>query len=184
VIGSTKGFLAASLMGLVLAACSTQTRDPSATRAPARPTTAAAASSDAAAKQAPAAPRAKVVLNGSQGERVVTVEVVASPRAVERGLMYRQHLPIDEGMLFLMGEEDVQSFWMRNTLIPLDIIFIDKGFKIVGISENAEPRTETSRTVGKPSSYVLEVNGGWSAKNGIGAGTTVTFDANIESFAH
>lgn len=179
--GSTKGFLAASLLGLVLAACSTQSREPSSAAAPTQPTSPVTASSDATAKQAP---RAKVVLNGSQGERVVTVEVVSSPRAVERGLMYRQHLPIDEGMLFLMGEEDVQSFWMRNTLIPLDIIFIDKHFKIVGISENAEPRTETSRTVGKPSSYVLEVNGGWSAQNGIGTGTTVKFDDNIESFAH
>lgn len=177
--GSTKRLLAASLLGLALAACSTQPRDPGPTLSPAA--TPAAPVTEVAAT--PAAPRAHVVLSGSQGERTVTVEVVSSPRAVERGLMYRQHLPLDEGMLFLMGEEDVQSFWMRNTLIPLDMIFIDKGFKVVGIVENAEPRTETSRTVNKPSSYVLEVNGGWSAKNGIAAGATVKFDANIESFA-
>jgi uncharacterized protein len=129
------------------------------------------------------AKRASVVLTGSQGERKVVVEVVSSPRAVERGLMYRQHLPVDDGMLFLMGEEDIHSFWMRNTLIPLDMIFIDKDMKVVGIVENAEPRTETSRTVNKPSSYVLEVNGGWSAKNGIGAGATVTFDG-VEAAQH
>lgn len=143
---------------------------------PSQPSAASPAGGSAAPAPAPAAGRAFVVLSGSQGERKVTVEVVSSPRAVERGLMYRQHLPIDDGMLFLMGEEDIQSFWMRNTLIPLDMIFIGKDMKVVGIVENAEPRTETSRTVNKPSSYVLEVNGGWSAKNGIAAGTAVKFD--------
>ncbi len=132
----------------------------------------------------PAAPkRGLVVLSGSQGERRITVEVVSSPRAVERGLMYRQHLPLDEGMLFLMGEEDIQSFWMRNTLIPLDMMFIDKNFKVVGIVENAEPRSEKSRSVGIPSSYVLEVNGGWSAQNGVAAGTMVKFEG-VEAAAH
>ena len=124
-----------------------------------------------------------MVLSGSQGERRITVEVVSSPRAVERGLMYRQHLPLDEGMLFLMGEEDIQSFWMRNTLIPLDMMFIDKNFKVVGIVENAEPRSEKSRSVGIPSSYVLEVNGGWSAQNGVAAGTMVKFEG-VEAAAH
>jgi uncharacterized membrane protein (UPF0127 family) len=131
----------------------------------------------------PAAKRAFVVLTGSKGDRKVTVEVVSSPRAVERGLMYRQHLPIDDGMLFLMGAEDLHSFWMRNTLIPLDIIFIGKDMKVVGIVENAEPRTEISRTVNKPSSFVLEVNSGWTAKNGIAAGTTVKFDG-VEAAQH
>lgn len=170
-----------SLLGLALVACSTQPRDPSSTTMSAQP--ASPPVSQPASETPVTARRAHVVLTGSQGERTVTVEVVSSPRAVERGLMYRQHLPIDEGMLFLMGEEDVQSFWMRNTLIPLDMLFIDKNFKVVGIVENAEPRTETSRTVGKPSSYVLEVNGGWSAKNGIAAGAVAKFD-DVESVAH
>lgn len=144
--------------------------------APAAPVTPGAA-------QAPATQRAAVTLVGAQGERKVTVEVVASPRAVERGLMYRTHLPVDEGMLFLMGEEDIQSFWMRNTLIPLDMLFIDKNFKVVGIVENAEPRTETSRTVGIPSTYVLEVNGGWCARNGIATGATARFSDDVQAVA-
>ena len=146
---------------------------------PARPV-----NQEPALAQAPASQRAEVTLVGTQGQRKVQVEVVASPRAVERGLMYRTHLPVDDGMLFLMGEEDIQSFWMRNTLIPLDILFIDKGFKVVGIVENATPRTETSRTVGLPSTYVLEVNGGWCAKNGVATGASVRFSDNVEAVAH
>jgi uncharacterized protein len=181
VSGSTLIRLTLLTGALAAAACSNSSRDPSPAPPPTTTPTAAPATAEKDAQ--PALKRGTVTLLGSQGERKITVEVVASPRAVERGLMYRQHLPIDEGMLFLMGGEEVQSFWMRNTLIPLDIIFIDKNFKIVGISENAEPRTETPRTVGIPSSYVLEVNGGWSAQNGVGAGTMVRFEG-VEEAAH
>jgi uncharacterized protein len=149
---------------------------------PAPPITTTASPTGARAPDAPASV-ASVTLTGSQGSHKVAVEVVASPRAVERGLMYRQHLPIDEGMLFLMGEEDVHTFWMHNTLIPLDMIFIGKDLKVVGIVESAEPRTDTPRSVGKPSFYVLEVNGGWTAKHGITAGATAAFD-NVEAAAH
>ncbi len=163
-------------------ACS-KPQDPSAPSAPAAPGAPAPATQPATSAPNPADARAKVTLIGSQGERPLEVEVVASPRAVERGLMFRTHLPLEGGMLFLMGEEDVQSFWMRNTLIPLDMLFIDHDKKVVGIVENAEPRTETSRTVGKPSLYVLEVNGGWCAKNGITAGATIRFDSDVEAVA-
>jgi hypothetical protein len=75
-----------------------------------------------------------------------------------------------------MGEEKEWSFWMRNTLIPLDMLFITGDLKVAGIVERAEPRTETLRTVHKPSLYVLEVNGGWAAAHGVTAGATVRFD--------
>jgi uncharacterized protein len=157
-------------------ACSTSSRDPSTAKAPPTPRAATAAvTAPPKQTQGDAATRAQVVLTGTQGEHTVEVEVVSTPRAVERGLMFRQFLPVDGGMLFLMGEEDVQTFWMRNTLIPLDMIFIDKELNVVGVVENAEPRTDTPRSVGKPSSFVLEVNGGWSAKHGVGAGTKVRF---------
>lgn len=161
---------------LVVVACSTPSRDPGSAVAP------PAATVSPATTEPPTAKRASVVLSGSQGDRAVEVEVVSSPRAVERGLMYRQHLPTDQGMLFLMGEEAIHGFWMRNTLIPLDMIFIGKDLRVVGIVENAEPRTETSRKVDKPSLYVLEVNGGWTAKNGISTGATVRFEG-IEAAA-
>lgn len=124
---------------------------------------------------------ARVFLTGPQGDVSVTVEVVATPAKIMKGLMYREHLPVDAGMLFLMaamneGKEDDQAFFMRNTLIPLDMIFINKDMTIVGIVENAEPRTETLRRVGKPSLYVLEVNGGWTAAKQIKVGTKVRFE--------
>ncbi len=119
---------------------------------------------------------AKVILTGSQGEVTVGVEVVSTPAAIQRGLMYREYLAPDAGMLFLMPDEDVQRFWMRNTLIPLDMLFINKELEVVGVVAQAEPRTETSRHVDRPSSYVLEVNGGWAAAHGVGAGARARFD--------
>jgi uncharacterized membrane protein (UPF0127 family) len=126
------------------------------------------------------APGAKVWLTGPEGEIPVTVEVVATRPKIIKGLMYREHLPLDGGMLFLMEamepEEIDHAFWMQNTLIPLDMLFINKAMTVVGIVENAEPRTETLRRVGKPSFYVLEVNGGWTAKKQIRAGAKVRFE--------
>lgn len=110
-----------------------------------------------------------------KGEVTVTVEIVSTPAKIARGLMHREFLAPDAGMLFLMGEEREWPFYMRNTLIPLDMIFIASDFTVVGIVENAVPRTETNRTVGKPSLYVLEVNGGWSATHGVRAGMKARF---------
>ena len=118
----------------------------------------------------------KVFVTGAKGELQVNVEVVATQAKIQKGLMFRQHLPVDAGMLFLMGEEKEWPFWMRNTLIPLDMLFIASDMKVAGIVENAEPLTESLRTVGKPSLYVLEVNGGWSKQHGAAAGAQVRFE--------
>lgn len=125
---------------------------------------------------APPGPQARVFLASATGDVVVSVEVVSTPAKIGQGLMYRQHLPPDAGMLFLMGYENDWQFYMRNTLIPLDMVFIKKDMTIAGIVENAEPRTETLRQVGLPSLYVLEVNGGWTAAHKVAAGATVRFD--------
>jgi hypothetical protein len=105
----------------------------------------------------------------------VTVEIARTGRQIQRGLMYREHMPPDHGMLFLMGEERIQSFWMRNTLIPLDMIFIGKDMTVAGVVADTEPLTDTSRRVDRPSSYVLEVNAGWAAAHHVAAGTRVRF---------
>jgi hypothetical protein len=118
----------------------------------------------------------KVHLSTPQGDLVVDVEIVSTSAQIERGLMYREHLPPNQGMLFLMPEERNWPFWMRNTLIPLDIVFIGRDMTIAGIAENAEPRTETLREVGKPSLFVLEVNGGFCATHKIAAGSKVQFE--------
>lgn len=105
----------------------------------------------------------------------VTVEIARTPRQIQRGLMYREHMPPDHGMLFLMREERIHSFWMRNTLIPLDMIFIGKDMTVAGVVANTEPLTDTSRRVDRPSYYVLEVNAGWAAAHHVEAGTRVRF---------
>jgi hypothetical protein len=129
---------------------------------------------------APPAPVQRVYMSTPNGEVFVNVEVVYTEAKVEKGLMYRQHLPPDAGMLFMMGFDKDWTFWMRNTLIPLDMIFIRRDMTIAGIVENAEPLTEEPlRHVGKPSLYVLEVNGGWSKQNGVVADAKVRFD-NID----
>lgn len=128
--------------------------------------------------QPPTGPQPTVVLTGPSGDISVEVEVVSSGPLLQKGLMYREHLAPDAGMLFLMGYESDHAFYMRNTLIPLDMIFITKDLTIAGIVENAEPRTETLRRVGKTSLYVLEVNGGWTASHHIAPGAKVRF-ANV-----
>lgn len=82
-------------------------------------------------------------------------------------------------MLFLFPSERQLSFWMKNTLIPLDMIFIKADRKVLGVVENAEPLTETSRFVEGNSQFVLEIRGGLSKALGIAAGQTVVFDATI-----
>ena len=124
----------------------------------------------------PPADQPRVLIATPTGEIAVRVEVVSTPPTIQRGLMFRQNLAMDAGMLFLMEEERDHTFYMRNTLIPLDMIFIARDMTIAGIVENAEPKTETLRQVGKPSLYVLEVNGGWTRSHQVVPGAKVRFD--------
>jgi len=103
----------------------------------------------------------------------VRVEVARTAQEHATGLMFRESLDADAGMLFLYDNEGIKVFWMRNTLIPLDMIFISGDLRVAGVVENAEPQTDTPRQVGQPSQYVLEVNGGFAAAHGITAGTPV-----------
>ena len=108
-----------------------------------------------------------------RGEVTVTIEIASTRAEIERGLMYRDHLPYDAGMLFLMGRNNVWSFYMRNTFIPLDMIFIASDWTVAGVISNTEPCTETLRSINKPSSYVLETNGGWAVAHQITPGAKV-----------
>lgn len=104
------------------------------------------------------------------------VELALTDAERARGLMERTHLDDDAGMLFIFPRERIQSFWMKNTLIPLDMIFIGADGVIAGVVESAEPLTLTSRTVDRPSRYVLELRGGAARERGITAGTRVRFE--------
>ena len=110
------------------------------------------------------------------GVHRVEVEIAATPESRTRGLMWRRELAAGKGMLFLFPQEQVQGFWMRNTLIPLDMLFIGSDLHIVGIVSRAEPKTFESRSVGLPSQFVLEVPGGWTEQKGIRKGSAVEFE--------
>ena len=94
--------------------------------------------------------------------------------------MYRTELAPDRGMIFLFDREQNQSFWMKNTPLPLDMIFISTGGRIVGIHPNAEPFSLKPITVGAASRAVLEVNAGFAAAHGLAPGDLVTY-RNISS---
>jgi uncharacterized protein len=123
-----------------------------------------------------AAPRAAtVVVHTLTSAATFRVEVARTNEEHERGLMYREHLDADAGMLFVFARPAQQTFWMKNTLIPLDMIFIGADHRVVGVVEKAEPQTLTARFVKGESQYVLEIGGGLSAERGLGAGDVVEF---------
>lgn len=110
-------------------------------------------------------------------ELTFQVEVADTPAKRELGLQYRRDLAMDHGMIFLFPAESQLSFWMKNTPIPLDMIFINKDRKIIGIVEQAVPFSTDSRSVPGASQFVLEINGGLSKRHGIKAGDSVRFQA-------
>jgi hypothetical protein len=130
-----------------------------------------------ASRTSPSAPAPRAVVETAGGARHgVTVEIARTDAQRRKGLMRRKHLAPDAGMLFIFDETSDHAFWMLETLIPLDMIFIGEDGRIVGIVERAEPRTTVQRSVGAPSRYVLEVNGGWARANGVRSGDRVRFE--------
>ena len=110
------------------------------------------------------------------GDSVVTVEVVDLPDTVKRGLMDRDSLGAEAGMLFFMGKEKDWVFYMHDTKIPLDILFITKQLTVAGVVHDAVPMSEKRLMIGELSLYVLEVNAGWAAKHGVAKGQPVTLE--------
>jgi len=112
-------------------------------------------------------------IHAGDGVVEVRVEVVSTPEALAHGLMYRSELADGHGMLFVFPEESDHRFWMKNTLIPLDMIFIGADGTIVGIHRDATPLSTAPVGVGRPSRYVLEVPGGWTGRTGVAPGQRV-----------
>ncbi|MGH7540758.1 MAG: DUF192 domain-containing protein, partial [Gemmatimonadota bacterium] len=108
------------------------------------------------------------------GGHEVRVEIAESEEERQRGLMHRESLPQDEGMLFVYPTERRLGFWMRNTLIPLDIAYIDSEGRIVDIQQMA-PLDETTRYSRQPAMYALEMNEGWFEAHDVGVGDRVEF---------
>jgi len=115
--------------------------------------------------------------NGTEKIKI-KAEVADTQEKIERGLMFRKHLGENKGMFFAFDSEGTYAFWMKNTLIPLDIIFISSDFKILEIF-HAEPCIEEpckSYQTTKYAKYILEVNGDFTARNGIQVGNEVAIE--------
>ncbi len=123
----------------------------------------------------------RLVFETAAGEVAFQVEVQDTPFERRRGMMCRRALRSDWGMLFLQPETEVQRFWMRHTLIPLDMVFLDEGWTVVGVAADAVPETLTPRFVDAPSRYVLELNAGTAARAGVLAGAHARFYAPAEA---
>ncbi|WP_195820447.1 DUF192 domain-containing protein [Roseobacter sp. MH60115] len=121
-----------------------------------------------------------VYLKGDWGDARFAVEIADDDRERAQGLMHREHLPSSAGMLFVYDRPQTLSFWMRNTLIPLDLIFIDQTGTVRTIHHSAQPLDETPIPGGSGLTHVLEINGGLAKALGITAGTVLrhpTFSA-------
>ena len=114
-------------------------------------------------------------IQGPGGTHRFTVEVAAAPEEQERGLMFRQSVAPDKGMIFPMGQPRVATFWMKNTLIPLDMIFIRGDGTIARIEPNTVPMSLDMVSSLEPVTAVLELAGGRSAELGIRAGDRVSW---------
>lgn len=123
---------------------------------------------------APPLPTGRVFFQDAYGtRRVVEVEIAHTHESRTRGLMWRRELKPGHGMLFLFDHDEDHSFWMRNTLIPLDMVFLAADGMVVGIIENTVPLSLESRSVGRMSRNVLEVPGGWASGAGLRTGSRV-----------
>jgi uncharacterized membrane protein (UPF0127 family) len=124
----------------------------------------------------PASETPRVRIGSTSGETVdVHVELAIRQEEKERGLMYRRYLAPDAGMLFVYDSMEERTFWMVNTFVSLDMVFIDDRPRVVGIVANATPLTRESRGVDAPSQYVLEVGAGFCQRHGIEPGDRVRF---------
>ena len=109
--------------------------------------------------------------------RIFTAEVAGTSMEQAKGMMFRTALADDKGMIFPFREPKVASFWMKNTVIPLDIIFIRANGTIESIAENTIPYSTSPVEAGEPVTAVLELRGGLTAELGIGAGDMVRWTA-------
>lgn len=187
-------FLKINLLSLfaifVLALYSCQS-DPTPTPPPQTPAATAERATDPAPAPGPAAvPEPPFIKEGElavldpTGKRVIQkfdIEIAQIPEEREQGLMYRKSMTDKQGMLFMFEYPEPQSFWMRNTYISLDIIYLNEKMEVVSIQKNAPPQSEKPLPSGKPAQYVLEINGGLSDKLGIQPGFKVAWQDYVNS---
>lgn len=124
----------------------------------------------------------KLSIFESASDTIITqfdIEIAESDYEIQTGLMHRQSMQIDRGMLFIFPDIRMRSFYMKNIYIPLDIIYLDSHKHIVSIQENAKPLDETSLPSLFPAQYVLEINAGLSEKLNLKVGDNMEFTTDI-----
>lgn len=127
----------------------------------------------------------QVDLRGPWGQARFSVEVADDPQERAQGLMFREELSPRAGMIFVYERPQQVAFWMKNTLIPLDMIFADETGRVTRVAENAIPGDLTAIDGGEGVLVVLEINGGLAATYGIGPGTEMrhpAFDSETASW--
>ncbi len=117
-----------------------------------------------------------LTISSDDETHIFRVEVAATPQDQAQGLMFRTEMGEDEGMIFPLARVRMASFWMRNTVIPLDIIFIGPDNRILNIAENTTPYSEESIPSAAPAMAVLELIGGRTAELGIAPGDLVQWE--------
>jgi uncharacterized membrane protein (UPF0127 family) len=120
-------------------------------------------------------PTATLAIVTASGSHQFTVELATTPAQMSQGLMFRQSLPPDAGMLFDYQTPSMASMWMKNTLIPLDMLFVDAGGHVVNIHERAVPGSLEALAAAAPVRAVIELNGGTAARLGIRPGDRVIY---------
>ncbi len=173
---------------LLLSSCqSDPTPTPKAQNPPAaanRATDPAPAPGPAAVPEPPFIKEGELAILDPGGKRVLQkfdIEIAEIPDERQQGLMYRKSMSDKEGMLFLFEYPEPQSFWMHNTYISLDIIYLNEKLEVVSIQKNAKPQSDKPLPSGKPAQYVLEINGGLSDKLGIKPGMKVAWQDYVNS---
>lgn len=113
----------------------------------------------------------------SEGKTIskIDIEIAENEAEQSKGLMYRPYMPDSVGMLFVFQDSKPLGFWMKNTQIPLDIIYVDSNRKIVSIQKNAKPYSEENLPSLSPAQYVVEVNAGYVDQHGIAVGDVIQF---------
>jgi len=112
--------------------------------------------------------------------KTIDIEIAEDEYETQTGLMYRTNLETNHGMLFIFPDVQMRSFYMKNTKIPLDIIYIDENKTIVSFQKNAKPMDETSLPSDAPAKYVLEINGGLSDEWKLAVGDKISFTSTNE----
>lgn len=148
-------------LSLVMAACGDDNADPAATPTAARGLI-----------------TARLTVESDGRSATISVEIAATRREREQGLMFRQQLAEDAGMLFLFPSDDSIGFWMRNTYVPLTIAYVDASGRVLELRDG-RPLDESILRPSQPYRFVLEVNQGWFERHGFGPGARIRLPENL-----